>query len=741
MDPLSIIASVAQVTLFAGSLIQGIGRFVVEYTALPNSIRELYDELNTLQLALTAVQETFAKRPQQLPFERSHHANIHRIIQSCHSSLKDLERELPQLKDNTTAFKKVCLSLEKSIKQDRIQEILSHINSYTTILQLSLTTISLGSLWHTHRSQEQIQTEIRKLTASIRSAHLFSSRSERNNGLSSRQLSAVETDFEVISHDGKTTHDEKSALDEEIRNWRKTADDVATAVSLTDLPGLAFDGRSIPPNASVGIDTPPTYEDSFDPEPDYEHVQSPELIEMNLKANQDLVNKLMQNGITLKASTYQRHGIELREQLSQAHDKPFPFDELADMREKLADILLECESAESDLEAKTVLQRLLEEEVRRPVEQISQARRCQLYHKLGNLYFKQGNVRQARTFLERAFEGRKRMDPRPDDLVAESAELLVKILQLSQAFDDARGLCEWVRQELRQTSASESTHSTTENVGVNLTSAYQWCGERGLDVDSPSFRFDVCDSTSGTTPMHRAIQTEDIDVLRDMLSHVPHVEQRDTSYSTPLHQAAAMRNKYIVRLLVEEHNADINVLDRNGMTPLHRCQSASGGIRVAELLLETCPQLIDHRDHFGKTALFMACEKGNEKMVRCLLAAHAKPNISGPGGCTPLMAAIEDVPQSARKIAIVELLLSSGADPWIPDRDGRTAFKVASNAGLAGSEIKNLLKKAAAAFPRRGSTMSVTTTIRSSVSGATGSSTSGSGSGSGFGLMEPSRPR
>ncbi|EMR68868.1 putative ankyrin repeat protein [Eutypa lata UCREL1] len=734
MDPLSIIASVAQVTLFAGSLIQGISRFVVSYRALPNSIRELYDQLDTLQLALTAVQETFQKRPQQLPFERSHHENIHRIIQSCHSSLKELEHELPQLKDNTNALKKVCLSLEKSIKEDRIQEILAHVNTYTTILQLSLTTISLGSLWQTHESQEQIQAEIRKLTDRFRSVHIFSGRGGEIKDLSLQQLS-IEADFEVINHEGGIGHDEKTVLDEEIRNWRKTADDVATAVSLNDLPVLAFDcSRSITPSASVSVDTLLAYEDDFDPEPDYKHKPSPDILEAFITANRDMVNNLMQSGIYLKAAEYQNRGIHLREQLSRAHDEPYPFDELADMKEKRADIFLECDSDDGDSEAKTILQQLLEKEVQRPAEQRSQPRRCRLYHKLGNLYLKQGNVGQARTFLDRAFEGRKNMDPRPDDLVAESAELLVKILQLSQAFDDARGLHEWIRQELRRT-------STGGNVGVNLTKAYQWCRERGLDVDSPSFRFDVCDSISGTTPMHLAIQAEDIDVLRDMLSHVPHVEQLDTSSSTPLHQAAAMRNKYIVRLLIEERHATVNVLDSNGMSPLHRCQSAAGGIRVAELLLETCPQLVDCLDHFGKTALFMACEKGNEKMVRCLLAAHAKPNIAGPGGCTPLMATIEDVPQSARKIAIVELLLGSGADPGIQDRDGRTAFKVASNAGLAGSEIKNLLKKAAAVFPRRGSAMSVTTTIRSSVSGATGSSGSGSGSGSGFGSMEPSRSR
>lgn len=711
MDPLTIITSVFQIAEFAELLIRGIGRIVIDYRTLPQSIQELYDELRTLEQTLIAIKETFEKRPEQLPFERSHHENIYNIIQSCHGSLKDLERELPQLKDTKSPVQKICRSLENMIKGERVQKILSHINSYTTVLQLSLTTISLGSLWHTHKSQEKIQAEIRKLTHSIRATGLFSGRNE---------TSKIEGGFEVIDHDGRSTSDD------DLKKWLQTTDDVVAAFSLSEPPGPTSEHGSIRGSISISVDTLPKYEeDAFDPEPDYEHRPSRDIIEFKLEANQKMVNELMQTGIFQKASTYQRRGIDLREQLSQAHGKQCPFDELADMKEKLGDILLECDTAESDLEAKGVLQPLLSEEVARPTNQRSGPRRCRLYHKLGSLYFKQGNVVKARTFLERAFEGWKGMDPRPDDDVAESAELLVKVLQLSQAFDDARGIREWVRQELRRASASEST----ENVGINLTSAYRWCREKELDVDNRNFRFDVCDSAKGTTPIHLAIQAEDIDVLRDMLSHVPHVEQRDMNSSTPLHQAAAMRNKYIVRLLVEEYNAEVNVQDHNGMTPLHRCQTATGGVKVAELLLQKCPQLVHCLDHFGKTALFMACEKGNDKMVRCLLDAHAESNIQGPGGCTPLVAVIEDVPHLTRKIEIVKLLLNSGAEPCIRARDGRTAFTAASNAGLAGSEIKSLLKKAAETLPRRTSAVSLTNTMRGSRRGTTGSSSA----------LEPSR--
>jgi ankyrin repeat protein len=159
------------------------------------------------------------------------------------------------------------------------------------------------------------------------------------------------------------------------------------------------------------------------------------------------------------------------------------------------------------------------------------------------------------------------------------------------------------------------------------------------------------------------------------------------------------------------------------LTPhdLDRCQSQSGGTKVAELLLAACPDLLDEIDHFGKTALYMACEKGNEKMVHFLLAAQANPNIDGPGKCTPLVTAIESASHAARKLTIVSLLLENGADPRISDANGRTAFAAASNTGLAGSEIKKLLGLASP--QRRISSASVTSTMRRSISSQTVEST------------------
>lgn len=119
--------------------------------------------------------------------------------------------------------------------------------------------------------------------------------------------------------------------------------------------------------------------------------------------------------------------------------------------------------------------------------------------------------------------------------------------------------------------------------------------------------------------------------------------------------------------------------------------------------------------------MLLQCEKGNEAMVKTLLFnAQADPNIPGPGKCTPLIEAIKLVAHQSRKIPIVELLLLHGANPNIPDADGRTAFDTAKNAGLAGEEIKSMLSL----FPPKRRSAATISFIRSSGSERRKASTS-----------------
>ncbi|KAI2633129.1 hypothetical protein GGS26DRAFT_67921 [Hypomontagnella submonticulosa] len=485
MDPLSVLAiasGAAQLVLFAASLSRNLARFVEKTSCIDRSIQELHDEISDLLGALSEIKRTFEKRPKQLPFERKHHLNIHRIVQSCRNSLETLDRELPQLRDEAGPIVRLRQSLEHSLKQERIKEIVHRVASYKTVLQLSLTTLSLGTLWHTASSQNQIQIEIRKLTDAIQqSPRVFQGRAtEKKNQLVRTQSNQSKPD----------TEDSESAFCEEIREWRETADDVAVAVSVSSIDGTSAGALSIPATSSVSVDTLPLYEeDTFDPEPDFPDVQNGDILKYQLDANQKIVQSLLEKELFTSAISFQKRGINRMKQLleleasSGAGDSAY--DRLMDMEEGLADILLHCGSPDTDLQAKEVLQRLLRE-VNQEDGRLDNNRKARLYHKLGGLYLKVGNIGQARKFVNRALQIRQQIEPMSCELVTESAESLVQILQQDAAHDEARGLREWIRHELHPDSTcslsmtSGTTNETGEiNVGIELTIAYQWCEEQG----------------------------------------------------------------------------------------------------------------------------------------------------------------------------------------------------------------------------------------------------------------------
>jgi Ankyrin repeats (3 copies) len=311
---------------------------------------------------------------------------------------------------------------------------------------------------------------------------------------------------------------------------------------------------------------------------------------------------------------------------------------------------------------------------------------------------------QAERFLKRAVDSRYKKNPKPLQLIEESASLLVEVLLAANEVGKARAYRRWIS-DIRSTSgsmadtvafeSSQYPHLGAEARIPKLSGAYAWCKEKGFSVEESNFRFDTFEDIDGriTSPIHVAIEEQQVDVLGQMLEYAPNLELGpEHNTHKPLILAAWKRNCAIFELLVKS-DAQLNVRDEMGRTVLHCCQHRKGGLDIISAILKAMPELVNAKDNMGKTALYTAIELGNQDAVRLQLRYGADPNIRSIVS-TPLNRAIELAAARVDKAVIVRLLMESKADPDLTDCDGRTAVMAARNAGLAGSAIKSMLNLA-----------------------------------------------
>ncbi|CBQ72642.1 conserved hypothetical protein [Sporisorium reilianum SRZ2] len=142
----------------------------------------------------------------------------------------------------------------------------------------------------------------------------------------------------------------------------------------------------------------------------------------------------------------------------------------------------------------------------------------------------------------------------------------------------------------------------------------------------------------------------------------------------PLHFAAKEGQTDIVRWLITEAGAIVEMEDREGETPLHKAAMA-GKLSVTSVLLSHGADA-NAKDTDGWTALHNACSRGYLDLVRLLIdrgGAHIDIQ-GGRGAWTPLMNAA-----SKGHLPVVRHLTAKyNADPFVRNAAGETAFDVAA---------------------------------------------------------------
>ncbi|KAL4709384.1 hypothetical protein ACJJTC_013673 [Scirpophaga incertulas] len=190
------------------------------------------------------------------------------------------------------------------------------------------------------------------------------------------------------------------------------------------------------------------------------------------------------------------------------------------------------------------------------------------------------------------------------------------------------------------------------------------------------------------TVVHWATVCGEVGALRAVLAAGADAATPDQHGGYPLHYAAQMCGApaatdhqsrgsalEVVRALVKEGGAKVDVRDADGRTPL--LWAASAGSAAAVLALHQAGAKVDDADRDGLTALHCASARGHTEVLETLVGlCGARVDVADSHGCTPLHYAAA-LGHADATVA----LLQHGAESHRQDRRGRSPAHTAAAKG------------------------------------------------------------
>lgn len=132
-------------------------------------------------------------------------------------------------------------------------------------------------------------------------------------------------------------------------------------------------------------------------------------------------------------------------------------------------------------------------------------------------------------------------------------------------------------------------------------------------------RVDVFDN-EGRSALHLAAEHGFIEVCDALLTNKAFINSKSRVGRTALHLAAMNGYKDLVKFLIRDHNAVIDILTLRKQTPLHLA-AANGQLEVCMLLLELGAS-IDATDDLGQKPIHVAAQNNFSEVAKLFLQQH-----------------------------------------------------------------------------------------------------------------------
>ena len=127
--------------------------------------------------------------------------------------------------------------------------------------------------------------------------------------------------------------------------------------------------------------------------------------------------------------------------------------------------------------------------------------------------------------------------------------------------------------------------------------------------------------------MHRCIRDGNENICKLLLDHEADVNIQDNAGWTPLHWYFLMGYENLCRLLLE-HNADVNIQGKDGSTPLHlSARRKRYCSKIIDLLVKYGVQNLNIHDAEGLTPLQLAVRHGKAQAVKELVDLGADVSV------------------------------------------------------------------------------------------------------------------